>query len=166
MKNLGTSIAILIFAAFLLYANVAAAEEKQSGWSINLTPVLILPSGDDRFGGGLDPELKYTLDLGGARLSAGGRVGVYYARNLFGVTVMPTLRVMVPFGRFEPYAAIGLGYGWIPDTGQNGGATMGRLGFVYRFSDRFAIGVEGTTQRLNGSRYRFPSFGSMMSFSL
>src|SRR5437016_3123091 len=109
MKNLGTSIAILIFAALLLFANVAAAAEKHSGWSINLTPVLILPSGEDRFGGGFDPELKYTVDLGGARLSAGGRVGAYYARNLFGVTVMPTLRVMVPVGHFEPYASVGLG---------------------------------------------------------
>jgi hypothetical protein len=79
---------------------------------------------------------------------------------------MPTLRLTVPIGRFEPYAAIGLGYGWLPDTGQDGLATMGRLGFVVRFSERFVIGLEGTSQRLEGSRYRFPSFGSMMSFHL
>jgi hypothetical protein len=163
MKNLGTS--TLILATLILSARVAAAAEKHEGWSLNLTPVLIFPSGEDRFGGGLDPELKYTVDLGDARLSVGGRVGAYYARNLFGVTVMPTLRVMVPLGHFEPYVAVGLGYGWL-ETGQDGVATMGRLGFVYRFSDRFAIGVEGTTQRLEGSRYTFPSFGSIMSFDL
>jgi hypothetical protein len=163
MKNLGIAIATL---SLLLPLHAAAAGENRAGWSINLTPVLILPSGDDRFGGGLDPEVQYTVDLGEVRLGAGGRVGAYYAKNLFGVTVMPTLRLTVPIGRFEPYAAIGLGYGWLPDTGQDGLATMGRLGFVYRFSERFVIGLEGTTQRLEGSRYRFPSVGSMMSFHL
>jgi hypothetical protein len=43
---------------------------------------------------------------------------------------------------------------------------MGRLGFVYRFSERFAVGLEGTLQQLDGSSYRFPSVGSMMSFHL
>ena len=173
MKNLGTSIAalcaprtILVLAALLLSAHVVAAEKDHSGWSMNFTPVLVLPSGDYRLGGGVDPELKYTLDLGEARLSAGGRVGAYYAKNLFSVTAMPTLRLMVPIGRVEPYAAIGLGYGWLPDTGREGLATMGRLGFMYRFSERLAIGVEGTIQQIDGSRYRFPSFGSMMSFNL
>jgi hypothetical protein len=175
MKNLGTSIAALsrraagpalVLAALLLSAQAAAAEENHSGWSINFTPVLILPSGDDRFGGGVDPELKYTLDLGEARLSAGGRIGAYYARNLFGVTLMPTVRLMVPIGRVEPYAAIGFGYGRLPDTGLDGFATMGRLGFLYRFSERLAIGLEATIQQIDGSRYRFPSFGSMMSFNL
>ncbi len=175
MNNLGTSFAalfrrapgpVLVLAALLLSARVAAAEENHSGWSINFTPVLILPSGDNRFGGGVDPEVKYTIDLGEARLSAGGRVGAYYAKNLFGVTVMPTLRLTVPLGRVEPYAAIGLGYGWLTDAAHYGLATMGRLGFVYHFSERFAVGLEGTLQRLDGSRYRFPSFGSMMSFHL
>ena len=164
MKNL--RIPIAAFTALLLSAHVAAAEEKPSGWSINLTPVLILPSGDERLGGGVDPELKYTVDLGDARLSVGGRVGAYYAKNLFSWTVMPTLRLMVPIGSFEPYAAIGLGHGWIPDTGRDGLAAMGRLGFLYRFSERFAIGVEGTLQQVDGSSYRFPSFGSMLSFHL
>jgi len=166
MKDLVTSIAILIFAALILAANAAAAEENPSGWSINMTPVLILPSGTDGLGGGVDPEVKYTLDLGDARLSIGGRVGTYYAKNLFSVTVMPTLRLMVPIGSFEPYASIGLGYGWLPDAGRDGLAPMGRLGFVYRFSDHFAAGLEGTIQQLDGSSYRFPSIGSMISFHL
>ena len=163
MKNLGT---VLVLAALLLSAHVAAAEENHSGWSMNFTPVLILPKGNDNFGGGVDPEVKYTLDLGEARLSAGGRVGTYYAKNLFSVTAMPTLRVTVPIGPLEPYAAIGLGYGWLPEAGNSGVATMGRLGFVYRFSERLAIGLEGTLQQIEGSSYRFPSFGSMMSFHL
>jgi hypothetical protein len=99
-------------------------------------------------------------------LSAGGRVGSYYAKNLFGVTVMPTLRIMVPVGPLEPYAAFGLGYGWLPRTGYSDFATMSRLGIVYRFSKRFAIGLEGTVQRIDGSRFRFPSLGSMVSFDL
>lgn len=175
MKNLGTSAAalsrrapraIVVLAALLLSTHVAAAEENHSGWSVNFTPVLILPSGDHRLGWGVDPEVKYTLDLGEARLSAGGRVGAHQAKNEFSVTMMPTLRVMVPIGRVEPYAAVGLGYGWLPETGDDGLATMARLGFVYRFSARFAIGVEGTLQRLDGSRHQFPSFGSMVSFNL
>lgn len=175
MKNPGTSPAaaarhaprmLLALAALLLSVQVAAAEEDHSGWSINFTPVLILPSGGYRFGWGVDPELKYTLDLGEARLSAGGRVGAFHAKSQFSLTLMPTLRVTVPLGRVEPYAAVGLGYGWLPETGRDGLAAMGRLGLVYRFSERFAIGVEGTIQRLDGSRHQFPSFGSMMSFSL
>jgi hypothetical protein len=170
MKSLGTSghapRTILVVAALLLSAHVAAAEGDHSGWSINFTPVLILPKTGYDFGGGADPELKYTFDLGEARFSVGGRVGAYYAKNLFSVTAMPTLRLMVPVGRLEPYAAVGLGYGWLPDTGHDGVATMGRLGFMYRFSERFAIGVEGAIQRLDGSHHRFPSFGSMMSFDL
>jgi hypothetical protein len=156
----------MVLAALLLQPQVAAADENHSGWSLNLTPVLILPTNAYHFGGGVDPELKYSFDLGGARLSAGGRVGAYYAKNLFSVTVMPTLRLMVPMGSVEPYVGVGLGYGWIPKEGGGGVATMGRLGFLYRFTEHIAIGLEGTLQQIDGSRLRFPSFGSMMSFEL
>lgn len=166
MKTVATSIAVLIFAALILAANAAAAREEPAGWSVNLTPVLILPSGDDHLGGGLDPEVKYTVELGNTRLSLGGRFGAYYAKNLFCWTAMPTLRLMAPIGAFEPYASVGLGYGWLPRARRDGVAAMGRLGFVYRFSDRFALGLEGTLQQVDGSSYRFPSLGSMMSFHL
>lgn len=147
-------------------AELRSAAASNSGWSLNFTPVLLLASDEYRFGGGVDPELKYTLDLGRARLSAGARVGTYYAKNLFGVTVMPTLRLMVPVGPLEPYVAFGMGYGWLPKTGYDNFATMSRLGVVYRFSKRFGIGVEGTVQQLEGSNFRFWSFGSMVSFDL
>jgi hypothetical protein len=114
----------------------------------------------------VDPELKYTLDLGGAQLGAGGRVGAFYAKNQLSLTLMPTLRVTVPIDRFEPYAAIGLGYGWLPESGREGVAAMGRVGLVYRFSERLAIGLEGTLHRLDGSRHQFRSLGSMISFGL
>jgi hypothetical protein len=151
--------------AVLLLPGLAAAQNK-SGWSINFTPVVLFPKDEYRFGGGADPELKYTLDLGGARLSAGGRVGTYYAKNLFGVTVMPTLRLMVPVGPVEPYVAFGMGYGWLPRNGYADFAMMSRLGVVFRFSKSFAIGLEGTVQKLDGSNFRFPSFGSMLSLDL
>lgn len=150
----------------LLLPGVAAADEDQSGWSLNLTPVLLFPTDDYRFGGGADPELKYTLDLGGAHLSAGGRVGTYYAKNLLGVTMMPTLRLTVPVGPVEPYVAFGMGYGFLPKIGHDDFATMSRLGVVFRFSKSFALGVEGTLQRIDNSAFRFPSFGSMVSFDL
>jgi hypothetical protein len=162
---LGPLLAPILALALLLLPRGAAAEDH-SGWSFNMTPVLLLPKNEYRFGGGTDPELKYTLDLGGARLSAGGRVGGYYARNQFGVTVMPTVRLMVPVGAVEPYVAVGLGYGWLPRTGHADVVTMSRIGFLYRFSKSFAIGLEGTVQSLDGSDHRFPSFGSMMSFDL
>lgn len=135
-------------------------------WSLNFTPVLIVPSGNERFGGGADPELKYTADLGRARLSAGARIGAYYARELFGLTFMPTLRLMVPVGRLEPYVAFGLGYGWIPKLDHAAVATMSRVGLVVRLSESFALGVEGTVQRVERSRFAFPSFGSMVSIDL
>jgi hypothetical protein len=155
-----------VLALTLLLPTAGAAAENKSGWSTNLTPVLIFAKNQYRFGGGADPELKYTLDLGGARLSAGGRVGTYYARNLFGVTVMPTMRLAVPVGPVEPYVAFGLGYGWLPVAGHEGFATMSRIGMVFRFSERFAVGVEGTFQKIDGSLFAFPSFGSMLSINL
>jgi hypothetical protein len=160
------ALAPILVLALLLLPKVAAAAENKSGWSINFTPVVLFPTNDYRFGGGADPELKYTLDLGGARLSAGGRVGSYYAKNMFGMTVMPTLRLMVPVGPLEPYVAFGMGYGWLPSTGHQDIATMSRLGVVYRFSKSFAIGLEGTVQKLAGSNFRFPSLGSMFALDL
>ena len=176
MKTLGTlasfstvarrALGPIVALAMFLLPRAAVAQENESGWSVNLTPVLLLRHHDDRLGGGADPELKYTLDLGAARLSAGARVGVYYAKDLFGVTVMPTWRLMVPVGPIEPYVAFGMGYGWLPKTGHADIATMSRLGIVYRFSARFAVGIEGTFQKLDGSRFRFPSLGSMISVDL
>jgi hypothetical protein len=160
------ALGVLLTLALLLLPSAEAAAENRSGWSTNLTPVLIFAKDQYRFGGGADPELKYTLDLGGARLSAGARVGGYYARNLFGLTMMPTMRLTVPVGRVEPYVAFGMGYGWLPGVGQEGLATMSRLGVVFRFSERFAIGVEGTVQKIDGSAFAFPSFGSMVSIEL
>lgn len=161
-RALGPILALTV----LLLPGFAAADEDQSGWSINLTPVLLFPHDDYRFGGGADPELKYTLDLGGAHLSAGGRVGTYYAKNLVGVTVMPTLRLMVPVGPVEPYVAFGMGYGWLPKIEHESFASMSRLGVVFRFSKSFALGVEGTLQKIDGSTFRFPSFGSMFAVDL
>lgn len=153
------------FAALLLPGLAGAAEEP--GWSLNFTPVLLLPKGDYRVGGGTDPELRYSRAIwGGVRWSAGGRVGAYYAKNLLGVTVMPTLRVMLPLGAVDPYLAGGVGYGWLPETERDGLATMARAGTVLHFSDSFSIGVEATLQQLHGSKFGFPSFGSMMSIEL
>jgi hypothetical protein len=157
---------LLAIASLLASNTAAAADEDQSGWSINFTPVLIFPKDEYRWGGGADPELKYTLDLGKARLSAGARVGAYYARNLFGVTAMPTLRMLVPAGNWEPYAAFGMGYGWLPKPQRADIATMARLGLVYRFSAKLALGLEATVQEIHASQWRFPSVGSMMSFDL
>lgn len=164
MKDLKIFGFLLILA--VLVPSSAAAAETHSGWSVNFTPTLLFPKGEYRFGGGTDPELKYTLDFGGLRLSAGARAGVYYAKNLFGTTLMPTLRVTVPVGPVEPYAAFGMGYGWLPKLDYDGIATMSRLGAVFRFSESFAIGVEGTIQKLEGSDFNFLSFGSMVSINL
>lgn len=135
-------------------------------WSVNLTPVLVVPKGEYRWGGGADPEVRYTVDLHGAYLSAGARVGAYYAKNLFGTTAMPTMRLMVPIGVLEPYVSFGTGYGWIPRLGHTDFALMVRAGTLVRFSKKFAIGVEGTLQNIQNSDFSFPSIGSMMSFDL
>lgn len=160
-------ISILVsLSLLLLLPNVAAAAPRKSGWSINFTPVVMFPDDQYRFGGGGDPELKYTLDLGGARLSAGGRVSAHYAKNLLGITMMPTLRLTIPVGPVEPYVAFGMGYGWLPSAGHGDFATMSRLGVVFRISESFKLGIEGTLQKLDNSAFRFPSFGSMISFDL
>jgi hypothetical protein len=167
------------FLALLLSPPVGAAEEPavqaaaageapkdHLGWSINTTPVLILPEDGFGWGGGADPELKYTLALGPARVSVGGRVGFYYAKDQFGVSAMPTLRLMVPVGALEPYVAGGLGYGWLTKSGHKDFISMTRAGFLYRFSRSFAVGLEGTAQQLDDSNFRFFSVGSMMAFDL
>lgn len=159
---------LLALTSLLVSDTAAAADDDadKSGWSLNFTPVLVFPKGEYRWGGGADPELKYTLDLGKAHLSAGTRVGAYYAKNLFGVTAMPTLRMMVPVGDLEPYVAFGMGYGWLPKPRHSDIATMSRFGLVYRFSAKFALGVEATVQEIHASKWRFPSLGSMVSFEL
>lgn len=149
--------------AALLVPGSALAQEDKSSWSLNFTPVLLAPHRDDRWGGGVDPEVKYTLDRGGVRLSAGLRVGGYYAKNLFGITAMPTLRLMVPVGRVEPYASFGMGYGWLPKLDHSDIATMSRIGVVFRLTDSFGLGVEGTIQKIDHSEFAFPSFGSAVS---
>jgi hypothetical protein len=118
-----------------------------------------------RFGGGVDPELKYTLDRVGVRLSAGLRVGGYYAKNLFGITAMPTFRMMVPVGPVEPYVSFGMGYGWLPKIEHADIATMSRIGVVFRISESIGLGVEGTIQKIDGSDFAFPSFGSAVSIN-
>ncbi|MFO0582524.1 MAG: hypothetical protein U0229_09645 [Anaeromyxobacter sp.] len=171
MKNLHaharvTMAGLLLALSALLAPALAAAEgpPNRTGWVANFTPVLILAHGDDRFGGGADPEVRYCLDLGGVRVSAGARVGVYYAKNVLGVTAMPTLRLTVPVGRVEPYLAAGMGYGWETESGYSNLATMSRGGFVYRFSKGFSAGLEATYQKIEGSEHRFWSFGSAMAF--
>lgn len=174
--TLATSLA----AAALLRPGVAAAQEDRSGesgtlkfipeqdkstWSLNFTPVLMMPDDDYRLGGGVDPELKYTLDRGGVRLSAGMRIGGYYAKNLFGITAMPTIRLMIPVGPVEPYVSFGLGYGWLPKIEHSDIATMSRIGVVFRFSESFALGVEGTVQKIERSDFAFPSFGSAVAIN-
>lgn len=164
--NTRNAILGLLSLTVLLAPSVGHADENFSGWSFNLTPVLMPAKDQYRWGGGADPEVKYTVDLGAARLSAGARIGAYYARNLFGITAMPTLRLTLPVGPVEPYVAFGMGYGWLPRIGQEDVATMSRIGVVFRFSRSLAIGVEGTVQRIEGTEFRFPSLGSMMSFDL
>jgi hypothetical protein len=164
MKSLVSMTSTFAFA--LLSLPAASTARDNSGWSLNFTPVLVLPEDGYGLGGGLDPEVKYTLDLGGVRLSSGARVGGYYAKDLFGVTAMPTVRLTVPVGAFEPYTSFGVGYGRLTHDGHEDVATMSRLGFLYHFTERFAIGFEGTYQKIEGSEFQFPSFGSMMGFGL
>lgn len=151
--------------AALLFAGTASAEDEKSGWSLNFTPVLVAPHDDYRWGGGVDPELKYTLDRGGVRLSGGLRVGGYYAKNLFGITAMPTLRLTVPVGPVEPYVSFGMGYGWLPKIEYSDIAAMSRIGVVFRVSESLGLGIEGTVQKIDGSDFAFPSFGSAVSIN-
>jgi hypothetical protein len=144
----------------------AAQNDDRSGFSFNFTPVILFPGGEYRWGGGADPELKYTFDLGTVKLSTGGRTGAYYAKNLFGTMAMPTLRVTVPLGPVEPYVSAGAGYGWLPKLEHSDFASMARLGTVVRFSKKFSLGIEGTLQAIHGSGFHFPSFGSMVSIDL
>jgi hypothetical protein len=43
---------------------------------------------------------------------------------------------------------------------------MSRLGIVFRISEHFGLGVEGTIEKIERSNFRFPSFGSMVSIDL
>jgi hypothetical protein len=153
----------LMLAVPLFFTAKAARAEDYNGWSLNFTPVLIAPKDGDDLGGGVDPEVKYTVDRGAARLSAGFRVGGYYVKNLYALMMMPTLRITVPVGPVEPYAAFGMGYGWILKKGHDDIASMSRLGVVFRLSERFALGVEGTLQKIDNGVVRFVSLGSMVS---
>jgi len=153
-------------AALLFVSGTGMAAEMPAGWTMNFTPILVAPEDGYNLGGGADPELKYTMDRDGAQLSAGIRMGGYYARNLFGITAMPTMRLAVPVGKVEPYAAFGMGFGWILDSGDDGIATMSRLGVIFRFRRTFSLGLEGTVEKVEGTDFHFPSLGSMLSFDI
>jgi hypothetical protein len=158
----GSAVALVV----IIFQTATMAAENYSGWGLNLTPVIVAGKKGHDLGGGADPEVKYTLDMGGPRLSAGLRIGVYYAQNQVGIISSPTMRLTVPVGALEPYAALGMGYGWIPEKGEDGIATMSRAGIVYRFKPNLAIGLEGTAQRIEGTNFSFPSIGSMVAFNL
>ncbi len=165
-RNLARALGAGLAVALLFGSNLASAEEDRSGWNLRFTPVIVPSMRGYDVGGGIDPEIGYTLDRGAARVGAGLRVGGYYATSLFGIEAMPTLRLTVPVGPVEPYAAFGMGFGWIVDDGHQGIATMSRLGVVFRVTDSLALGVEGTVQKIDGSRFHFPSLGSSLSFDL
>lgn len=157
---------LIIAFVLLVIPKAASAAQPDPRWSLNFTPVII-PSGKGyRSGGGLDPEVKYTLSLNGVNVSAGIRVGGYSAKNLFGWMAMPTVRLTLPIGKFEPYAAFGQGYGRLPKLHYDDVATMSRLGFFVHVSEKWGIGIEGTYQEIQGSDFEFYSYGSMVSFDL
>lgn len=140
--------------------------QANPGWSLNFTPVIV-PSGNGyRSGGGFDPEVKLTFALKALNVSGGIRVGGYYAKNLFGWMAMPTVRLTLPIGKFEPYAAFGQGYGRIPKLNYDDIASMSRLGFFVHVSEKWGLGIEGTYQKIDGSNFEFSSYGSMVSFDL
>lgn len=157
---------LIIACVLLVIPDVVSAAQPHPRWSLNFTPVIV-PSGKGyRSGGGLDPEVKYTFSLKGVNLSGGLRVGGYSAKNMVGWMAMPTVRLTLPIGNFEPYAAFGQGYGRIPKLDYEDVATMSRLGFFVHVSEKWGIGIEGTYQEIQGSNFEFYSYGSMVSFDL
>ena len=78
---------------------------------------------------------------------------------------MPTIRLMMPVGPVEPYVSFGMGYGWLPKIEHSDIAMMSRIGVVFRFSQSFALGLEGTVQKIDHSDFAFPSFGSAVAIN-
>jgi hypothetical protein len=166
VRSLARAAGAALALALLLVPALASADEDRSGWSFRFTPVIVPSMHGYDVGGGVDPEIGYTVDRGSVRIGAGLRVGGYYATSLFGVVAMPTLRLTVPVGPVEPYAAFGTGFGWVVADGHQDIASLSRLGVVFRISSSLALGVEGSVQKIDGSRFRFPSLGSSLSFDL
>lgn len=144
----------------------AGSEDCCGGWRFNLTPAIVSQGGEYGLGGGVDPEVRFAAARRGGYLSIGARVGAYYARNLFGVNAMPTLRVTIPVGSLELYSAVGVGYGWLPKIGGSDRAEMYRAGFYHHFSKSFGIGAELTYQDIARTNFQFLSLGSMLSFGI
>lgn len=166
MPSMGWKAGLMLAFSLLVIPKIASAAQAYPGWSLNFTPVII-PSGKGyRSGGGLDPEVKYTFLLKTVNVSAGLRVGGYRAKNLLGWMAMPTVRLTLPIGKFEPYAAFGQGYGRIPKLNYDDVAIMSRVGFFVHISEKWGLGLEGTYQKIEGSPFRFSSYGSMVSFDL
>lgn len=157
---------ILAAVFFSLGSRLAKAAQAHGGWSLNFTPVYIASDNSYRAGGGADPEVKYSLKFGNTYFSAGARMGGYYAKNLFGVTAMPTVRLTFPIGKVDPYISAGMGYGRLPKIQHNDLSSMSRLGFFVHMSDKWGIGLEATHQRIYNSNFKFISYGSMIAFDL
>lgn len=157
----------LVFVLLLWTSGAAwAGQAYVAGWTLNFTPALVSQGNDYGLGGGIDPELRYDLGFDEIYMSLGTRIGAYYAKKLFSVLEMPTARLTLPIGSFDPYAAIGAGYGWIPKLDEAHVARMYRGGFIYHFNNKLGLGIEGTYQEILHTDFHFFSLGSMVSFEL
>ena len=157
-KAIQFAVVMIVFGALQVQAR-----DTKAGWQFNFTPSLTVNKGYD-VGVGVDPELRYNEKAGPVFLSAGGRAGIYYAQNLFGVTVMPTVQLTVPYEKFDTYLAFGHGLGTLPNNDHSDKATMSRIGVLLHFTEKFSLSIEGTNQNIYNSEFSFVSWGSRVSY--
>jgi hypothetical protein len=147
----------------VLVAVQVQAKSAGAGWNFSFTPALTVNKGYDP-GIGVDPEFKYGVSAGPLLLSAGARSGIYYAQNLFGVTLMPVVQLTLPGESFDTYVAFGHGLGTLPNNDHTDKATMSRIGVLIHFSEKFSLSIEGTNQNIYNSEFSFVSFGSRVIY--
>jgi hypothetical protein len=147
----------------VLAATQVHAKETVGGWHFNMTPTIVVTK-DHTTGIGADPELRYNYKLANVFLSVGGRTGIYYAQDLFGVTLMPTAQLTVPGETFDTYIAFGHGVGTLPNNDHTDKATMSKVGVLIHFTEKFSLSIEGTNQNIYNSEFSFVSFGSAVIY--
>lgn len=134
-----------------------------SGFHWGIAPGVVFAGGETAFALGL--RFGFGFDLGSVILVPGiGLTGIFTNPNVF--MGIPELRVVYPIDRFAPFVMGGAGVGAITgDAGKTGLAWMAGGGFMFHFSEAFALGAFGSYTAITGTDFNGVSVGPILAIA-
>lgn len=139
---------------------------SNTGFHLDIGPVLLFPSDGGPLGGGLLADLRYGIPADPVIIAPGGRLSGYYISRRFIGTAMPTARVTLPVGPLAPFVVGGVGGGWISNPSEGGVALLGGGGLMLHFGRVLALGAEATYQVITGTEFKSLALGPAIHIGL